>query len=453
MNTVVAALRTQLHDNVFEYGDDEYAVATSPDNCSFSQHPRAVVRPSSPDQLAQTVKCAAAFGATIVVQSTGHGAGRPIIGDKILLDTSAMNAVAINPSTRTAQAGAGARWRAVQEAAWQHGLLGLSGTSPTVGVPGYIFGGGVGWLTRKHGLASAALRSVDYVDGTGRLRHASEDAIDPVDREALWAFRGGGGIGIATSVEIDLFPIADLWTGYLLWPAAALPDVADAWTRALESVTESVTSSLSLLHLPPVVPFPEELLGAPVVHLSYASPDGRGGLDAMRDALHRAATPIVDTTGPGDTASLSAIHLDPPSAVPGRGTGRWLSAAAAGVIEAMFDAARVGKPDGLNMIELRHTATQVTGVDGALATVPAPFLLHAVAAAADDGARIHADMTLRQLETASHAAAIGRSAPSFCDGQPEIADAFSPAEVARLQEVRASLDPAHLFAVQRNSTI
>lgn len=82
------------------------------------------MRPSSPDQLAQTVRCAADFGATIVVQSTGHGAGRPIIGEQILLDTSAMNGVAIDPSTRTAQVGAGAKWSVVQEAAWQHRLLG-----------------------------------------------------------------------------------------------------------------------------------------------------------------------------------------------------------------------------------------------------------------------------------------------------------------------------------------
>lgn len=163
MNTVVAVLRTQLHDNVFEYGDDEYAVATSPDNCSFSQHPRAVVRPSSPDQLAQTVKCAATFGATIVVQSTGHRAGRPIIGDKILLDTSAMNAVAVDPIARTAQVEAGARWRVVQEAAWQHRLLGLGGTSPTVGIPGYIFGGGLGFPVA---IAPAARRAIPR--GTAR---------------------------------------------------------------------------------------------------------------------------------------------------------------------------------------------------------------------------------------------------------------------------------------------
>jgi hypothetical protein len=449
MNDVLSALRAELHDVVYGPGDDEYADATSPDNSSYPQRPFGVVRPQSAEQVAQTVKCAWRFGFTVVVQATGHGAGSQIGDDQLLLDTSALTGVTVDAIAGTARVDAGSRWPAVQEAALPRGLLGLSGTSPTVGVAGYTFGGGVGWFVRKYGLASAALLGVDYIDGAGQLRHASDNAGDELDRAALWAFRGGAPVGIATSIEIELFRVPELWTGYLLWPATALPAVIEAWTSAVEVVSASVTSSLSLRKLPPEGPFPDELLGTPVVHLSYASPDGGAQLDVMHDAVRGAHEPAVDTTARGDVRSLSAIHIDPPTAVPARGTGRWLAANATGVVGAMFDAARIGEPGGLNMIELRHTDT-AAGRDGALTSVPAPFLLHAVGFGGDDDARSRADNLLRQVESAGQIADIGRAMPSFRDGQPDCADAWSAAEFTSLRNVRASLDPERVLSFQRH---
>jgi FAD binding domain len=450
VNDVVAGLRAELHDVVYEPGDDEYADATSPDNSSYPQRPCAVVRPRSAEQVAHTVKSASRVGAVVVVQATGHGAGRPVTDDQVLLDTSALTDVTVNATWGTARVGSGVMWPAVQEAAKVHGLLGLSGTSPTVGVAGYTFGGGVGWFVRKYGLASSALRAVEYVDGAGQRRKASEDAADPLDREALLAFRGGAPVGIATSMEIGLFRIPDLWTGYLLWPEDALPAVIAAWRSAAGSVSNSVSSAISLLKLPPEGPFPDQLLGTPVVHLSYASPDGGAHLEVMRDAVRGTAAPVVDTTGPGDLQSLSAIHLDPPSAVPARGTGRWLGDVEADVVAAMFEAARIGRPDGLNMIELRHTACADVGPAGALTSVPAPFLLHAVGAAVDDDARSRVDAVLDQVENAGRVADIGRAAPSFREGQPDVADAWESSEQVRLRSIRAALDPERVFKFQRH---
>jgi len=445
----VGGLRAELPDVVHEPGDAEYAHATSPDNSSYAQRPFAVVRPRSAQEVAQTVKYASHLGITVAVQATGHGAGREIGADELLLDTSALTGVTVDRLGATAQVGAGERWPAVQEAAGPHGLLGLSGTSPTVGVAGYTFSGGVGWFVRKYGLASGALRAVDYVDGAGEVHRAAQDAKEQFDRAALWAFRGGAPVGIATSIEIDLFRVPDLWTGYLLWPATAVDAVIDAWASAVESVSPSVTSSLSLRKLPPEGPFPDELLDTTVVHLSYASTDGGAYLDVMREAMRSAAEPVVDTTGPGDVQSLSAIHLDPPAAVPARGTGRWLADNAIDVVGAMFEAARIGEPGGLSMIELRHTDA-AAGPDGALASVLAPFLVHAVGIGGDYEARNRTDAVLAQVESAAGDADIGCACAPFRDGQPDVADAWSAAERASLRNIRAALDPERVLAFQRH---
>ena len=162
---------------VYRPGTDQYATSTSPDNSSFPQRPDAVVRPRTADDVAAVVTLARALGLRVGVQATGHGAGSPLGGGLVLVDTSALDAVSIDPKTRTARVGAGVTWSRVQAQAETHHLLALSGTSPTVGVCGYTFNGGVGWLARPFGLASASLRAVEYVDGVGRVHRVSDDKI------------------------------------------------------------------------------------------------------------------------------------------------------------------------------------------------------------------------------------------------------------------------------------
>ena len=47
--------------------------------------------------------------------------------------------------------------------AGQHGLAGLAGTSPNVGVTGYTLGGGLGWLARRYGLAANSVTAAELV--------------------------------------------------------------------------------------------------------------------------------------------------------------------------------------------------------------------------------------------------------------------------------------------------
>ncbi|MGA8250078.1 MAG: FAD-binding protein [Mycobacterium sp.] len=196
----MAAMRTDLLSGP---GSAPYEAATSPRTSSAVQRPVMVARPTSAEEVAESMRWAVDRDLRVAAQASGHGAGAPIGEDQLLIDTSALNTVQIDVAARTATAGAGATWT-VNALAQRHGLLGLAGTSPTVAVAGYTFGGGVGWLTRPHGMASSALLAVEYIDGEGRFRRAAEDAPDPVDREALWAFRGGGGIGLATALSFEL---------------------------------------------------------------------------------------------------------------------------------------------------------------------------------------------------------------------------------------------------------
>ena len=86
----------------------------------------------------------------------------------------------------------------------RHGLTALHGSSPDVGVVGYSLGGGIGWLARRHGLATNSVTAIELVTADGERVRADADH----DPELFWGLRGGGGnFGVVTAIEFALYPV------------------------------------------------------------------------------------------------------------------------------------------------------------------------------------------------------------------------------------------------------
>ena len=430
-------------------GSAEYRAGTAPLNSTATQQPAVVAHPRSAEEVAQAVCWAADHDLGVAVQASGHGAGAPIGSDQMLVDTSAMTDMSIDADARVAHVGAGAMWSALNSTAQHQGLFGLGGTSASVAIAGYTFGGGVGWLTRPYGMASSSLLAVDYVDGNRRARRAAEDASEEVDREALWAFRGGGGVGIATAMTIELVAPQAVWAGFQLWDITALSAVTEAWSTAMGEVGDALATSISVLHTPPGPPFPPALQGVPVVHLAFASPAGPDAAAPLLKALRDAPAPALDNSwAPADAARLAQIHLDPPGAVPALGLGRWLGATAPTLAGDLLGMA-AGPDSALAVMELRNVGNAAHARDGAMTSVPGPFLLHAVGPAADPGSRARTEQGLQRVHTAAQPADVGLAAASFADGRAEVADGLPPAALQRLAAVRVAVDPDRRLAPSR----
>lgn len=431
-------------------GSSAYRAAITPLNSSTAQQPAVVAHPRSAQEVAQAVRWAVGQHLGVAVQASGHGAGARIEPDQVLIDTSALNDVSTDPAARIAHAGAGATWSALNSRAQQHGLFGLAGSSPTVAIAGgYTFGGGVGWLTRPYGMASSRLLAVDYVDGMGRPRRAAEDAPDPVDREALWAFRGGGGVGIATSLTLELVAPQELWAGYQLWDISALTPVTEAWSSAMREVGDALSTSISVLHTPPGSAFPASLQGVAIVHLAFASPAGPDAAAPLLRALRGAPPPALDSSwAPADAARLGQIHLDPPNPVPALGIGRWLGSTTPQLAADVLSTA-AGHDSAVKMVELRNVGNSAPARDGAITTVPGPFLLHAVGLGADAGSRAATEQGLTRVHTTARPADVGLAAASFADGRAQVIDGLPPAARHRLAQVRAAVDSDRRIAPSR----
>src|SRR6516225_6310017 len=124
-------------------------------NLAIDQRAAALAFPESPQDVGAVVLFARESGLRVAAQGTGHSAG-PLgpLEDTILLKTERMREVSVDPARRTARVEAGVAWLEVVEAAAQHRLAALAGSSPDVGVVGYTLAGGLSVLGRKHGLAA-----------------------------------------------------------------------------------------------------------------------------------------------------------------------------------------------------------------------------------------------------------------------------------------------------------
>jgi FAD/FMN-containing dehydrogenase len=169
-----------------------------------------LVQATTPADVRRAVLLARARGLRVAVRATGHGTFAPPSPDTLLIDTSGMRSVLVDPARRTARVGPGATWGEVIAAAAPCGLAPVSGPSATVGVAGFTFGGGHGFLSRRHGLAADNLLRAEVVTADGERLTAREDRRSGL----FWALRGAGGnFGVATALEVRLHPVRSVFGG------------------------------------------------------------------------------------------------------------------------------------------------------------------------------------------------------------------------------------------------
>jgi hypothetical protein len=309
--SVVSTLPDHVSALVALPGEPGYERCT-PWNIAVPVQPAAVVFATAPHHVAEAVRFAAAHGLRVTVQATGHGA-IPVGADAILVQTSAMTDCVVDIRARTARVGAGARWQHVLDVAAPHGLAPLCGSSPNVGVVGFLTGAGVGPLVRSVGVSSDYVRSFDLVTGAGEfLRVTPEEHA-----ELYWGLRGGRAtLGIVTGVEIDLLPIAEFYGGALYFDGADAAAVLRGWQQWSAGLPENINTSIALQQLPPKPGVPEPLAGRLTVAVRYTALDDFAEAAALLVPMRETATPVLDTVGVLPYEAIGAVHADPVDPMP-----------------------------------------------------------------------------------------------------------------------------------------
>jgi FAD/FMN-containing dehydrogenase len=440
----IGALKSSVDGPVLRPGDDGYAEEVAAFNVSRKHTPDVVVAARSAEDVAAAVRWAAEHGLPVGVQATGHGAVVPITCG-VLVSTRALDDVSIDPERRTARVGAGVKWRKVLDAAAEHGLAGLCGSTSDVGVVGYTLGGGLPVLGRCYGFSSEHVRSFDVVTGDGRVHHVETGDGSELD----WALRGGKGtVGIVTSMEIDLLDIRDLYGGGIFWPGALALTLLTVFAEWVETLPDDFSTSISLLRLPPLPEVPEPLRGQFTVHLrvAYLGDDAEG--ERLLAPMRAVAPPLIDMVGRMPYAELDRIHMDPEHPVPFEEGGVLLRELSPTAIETILQHAGPDTRCPLLLVELRlmggalarERVDAVGGRDAAYALFAVGALMPPIADAVLPA--------VRDLVTAMGPWSSGGSMVNFHGIPGDATDRARPwpaTTYQRLQQAKATYDPKNLL--------
>jgi FAD/FMN-containing dehydrogenase len=414
-------------------------------NLAVDQQPTAVALPESAEDVSAVVRWARTRGLRIAPQGTGHAAGAMgSLAHTVLVKTERMRRVEIDPERRVARVEAGVLWEEVSEAAAQHGLAALAGSSPDVGVVGYTLGGGISWLGRRYGLAANSVVAVELVNAHGEHIRADADH----EPELFWALRGGGGsFGIVTALEFSLFPVSEVYAGILFFPLERGPEVLRTWRRWVEDVPDEVTSLARFLRFPPIPDIPGHLRGGAFVAVEATCLLDAGEGDRLLRPL-RELGPAVDTFATIPVAQLSQLHMDPDHPVPGAGDGMLLDGFPEEAIDAMVAAAGSESRSPLLSVEVRHLGgalRRARAGHGALASIEAAFAVFAVGVAMtpEMGAAVRAHVEVVQSALARWDA--GRDYLNFTERRERGERFYGELTYRRLQAVKSQVDPEDVF--------
>jgi len=414
-------------------------------NLAVDQQPAAVALPESAEDVVAVVRWARSRGLRVAPQGTGHNAAAMgSLAHTLLVKTERMRGVEIDPDARTARVEAGVLWAEVAEAAAEHGLAALAGSSPDVGVVGYSLGGGISWLGRCYGLAANSVTAVELVNAEGEIVRADHEN----ESELFWALRGGGGsFGVVTALEFQLYPIAEVYAGVLFFPIERGTEVLRAWSRWTEDVPDEVTSVGRFLQFPPIPDIPEPLRGGSFVVVEATSLLSESATDELLAPL-RELGPAMDTFATIPVQRLSSLHMDPEHPVPGVGDGMLLRDFPEEAVDAIVAAA--GADSGSPLLSravrpLGGALGRMQPEHGALATIEARFAMFAVGISMtpEMGAVMKAHIEVVQAALASWDA--GRDYLNFTERRERGERFFGSATYRRLQTVKGKVDPDDVF--------
>jgi len=302
----VAGLRGRFRGVLLGPGEGGYDEARRVWNGAIDRRPALVARCVDADDVAGAVRFARERDLPVSVRGGGHAvAGHAVVDDGVMIDLSLMNAVAVDPASRTATAGGGTLLGGLDRATQGHGLATTAGIVSETGIGGLTLGGGLGHLMRKHGLTVDNLLSVDLVTAEGGKMRV--DAT--TDPELFWGLKGGGGnFGIATGFRYRLHPVGPLVLGGpIVWPLRQAGEVLRFVRDFAPVAPDELGIALSVRLAPPAPFLPPEMVGEPVVMVVLVwAGDMTVGHEAIAP-LRRIGAPISDLVCPTPYLTIQSM--------------------------------------------------------------------------------------------------------------------------------------------------
>ena len=437
---LVADLRARIDGEVLTDGDPGYDRSRTPHFTARVGRPLAVVRPRHAGDVAVTVVAARDSGTSLAVRGGGHHAACHSTGEGLLLDLGSLTGLQVDTDAGIARAQGGLTAGDVTRQLAAYGLVVGFGDAGTVGVGGLTLGGGIGFLSRLHGMTIDNLLAAEIVTADGRVRTIDAEH----EPDLFWAIRGGGGnFGVVTEFTYRLTPLDQVHGGTLLLPAT--PETIAGLVRVADQADDALTVIASVMALPPVDTMPPELHGQLVLMAKVCHAGAADEAVAAVQPLRDLATPIVDQLGPMPYSSL----FDEPAPSAGQHvTVRTM------YVDRVDESVGATIIDGLERTDAWLRLVQLRVLGGAIARVPADATAYAhrasrvmvtIARNVDgdvDQARRWTVTLGEQLQQEDRGAYVNFFGPH--DGD-RIEAAYPGGTLDRLRRIKAVRDPDNVF--------
>ncbi|TLD32549.1 FAD-binding domain-containing protein [Venturia nashicola] len=185
--------------------------------------PNCIVQPTSAEEVSTVVKLLTASNYSepcqFAVRSGGHTPipGSNNVDDGVTIDLLYMNGTTYNADTQLASISPAARWGSVYAALEPLGRMVPGGRGSTVGVGGYLLGGGISHYAALVGLSCDNVVNFEVILADGRIANANQTT----NPDLFTALKGGNNnFGIVTRYDMETFESEDLWGGIVTYPSS-----------------------------------------------------------------------------------------------------------------------------------------------------------------------------------------------------------------------------------------
>jgi FAD/FMN-containing dehydrogenase len=238
-----------LRGRLLRAGSEGYDDARRLWNGMFDRRPALIARCAGTADVVSAVNFARDSGLHVAVRGGGHSfPGHSVCDGGLVIDLSLLKGIRVDPVARTARAEPGVRWIEFDHETQAFGLATTGGTVSDTGIAGLTLGGGLGWLSSKHGLTVDNLISADVVLADGRFVTASASQ----NPDLFWALRGGSGnFGVVTSFEYRLHQVGPTIVGGMaIYPLSNAKEVLRFYRGFSKSAPDELTLYAGLITPP-----------------------------------------------------------------------------------------------------------------------------------------------------------------------------------------------------------
>jgi FAD/FMN-containing dehydrogenase len=291
-----ATLKASLRGELLQPGDEGYEAARKVYNGMIDKHPALIARCADVADVITAVNFGRENNLLVSIRGGGHNAGGLGICDNgLVIDLSRIRYTHVDPEAGTVRVGGGSTWGDVDHATHAFGLAVPSGIISTTGVGGLTLGGGLGYLTRKCGLAIDNLMEASVVLADGGLVTANEQH----NEDLLWALRGGGGnFGVVTSFLFKTHPIHTDYAGPMFWELEQAAEVMQWYRQFITEAPDDLYGFFAFLIVPPGPPFPEHLHSKNMCGMLWCYTGPLEQAEATFKPIREKFPPALDFVGP-----------------------------------------------------------------------------------------------------------------------------------------------------------